>query len=95
MTNQRRVNVKKVFKAIDIDDKSTVNISKTIRDGENVACVDIRRFDLYAINNNYDGKKKATPHGVFLTLDHLPELIEALHDLYEEEFGKEYDKECS
>lgn len=75
-----------------LDDKNSVRVSKTQREGEGAMCIDIRRFRMYPINGHYDGNMKATPKGVAIPLEKLPQIICALYDIYEEEFGKPFDR---
>lgn len=90
--NKGKIKVIEMVREISIDDKSSVRVSKTMREGENVLCVDLRKFHLYPIDGHYDDVMKATPNGVTVTLDKLPAMMCALWDIYLEEFGRPFDR---
>lgn len=80
-----------IIRDITITEKSHIHVSRSVRDGA-TPCCDIRLFNLIPINGNYDGTLKATPKGLHFTIDRLPDVICALIDFYEDEYGIEFDK---
>ena len=80
-----------IVRDITITNKEHIHVSRSVRENE-TPCCDIRLFKLIPIEGQYDGKLKATPKGLHFTMDRLPDVICALIDLYEDEYGIPFDK---
>lgn len=74
-----------------IDKDNHICVSRSVR-GDEPVCCDIRLFKLIPINGIYDGTIKATSRGIHFTLDRLPDVLCALTDLYQDEYGVAFDK---
>lgn len=80
-----------IIRDIEITNKESIRVSRSTRENESPCC-DIRLFKLIPIEGQYDGKLKATPKGLHFTMDRLPDVICALIDLYEQEYGIPFNK---
>lgn len=90
--NKRGKIQSEAVKKVEIDESNELRISKSMKEGENVLCVDVRMFKLYPIQGHYDNKFKATGKGVHFSLDKLPDIINGLIDIYEDEYGHKFNR---
>ena len=77
--------------SITLDKNKEIRVSESIRDGEEESMVDIRIYNLFAINGLYDNKKKATNRGVHFSFELLPNIIIKLIRIYEVHYGRKFD----
>ena len=75
---------------INIDSKHDLHVSESMRDGDKESMVDIRMYSMFAIDGNYDGKKKATNRGIHFSFKHLPTVIKNLISIYEIHNGEKF-----
>ena len=61
-----------------------------MRDGDKESMVDIRLYAMFAIDGNYDGKKKATNRGLHFNFKYLPDIIRSLISIYEIHNGEKF-----
>lgn len=75
---------------INIDSKHDIHVSESMRDGDKESMVDIRLYAMFAIDGNYDGKKKATNRGLHFSFKYLPDVIKSLISIYEIHNGEKF-----
>lgn len=79
--------------AINMDSKHDIHVSESMRDGDKESMVDIRLYSMFAIDGNYDGKKKATNRGLHFSFKYLPDVIKSLISIYEIHNGEKFTNE--
>lgn len=75
---------------INIDSKHDIHVSESMRDGDKESMVDLRLYAMFAIDGNYDGKKKATNRGLHFSFKYLSDVIKSLISIYEIHNGEKF-----
>ena len=75
---------------VNIDGKHDIHVSESMREGDKESMVDIRLYTMFAIDGNYDGKKKATNRGLHFSFKYLSDIIKSLISIYEIHNGEKF-----